>query len=153
MATTDSMDRAPALHRRALRPTAPTVAEILERQGVQRRMAKAWIRRRLFNPVSRFWQLVAGRFGLDHCVPEHELVSDFFQARCTDDVVDGLHQYMKMRGATAGWSRLIHPSSAKVLRVYGRLRRRVGHSQVPAEVLEKRTVVSGRVQACPKSNG
>lgn len=124
------VDSKPVRFQPDLGPNAPTVAELLERQGVGSGMADAWIRHQIFHPLSRFWQAVACRAGFDYCVPEHDLVHDFAQARCTDDIVDALHQYQKMRGmgSASGWASLIRPTSARVLRAYWRLRSHSGGS-------------------------
>ena len=99
-----------------------SVGELLESRGIRGNKAERWIRRRLFSHFARVWQAIASRTGIDYFVAEHGLVNDFFQARCTDDVVDGLHQYLKMRGESRSWCRLIRPSPEKVLRTYWKLR-------------------------------
>lgn len=102
----------------------PTVSELLARDGVPRSQAEGWIRTRLFSPVSRFCLVLGGSLGFDYGVPEHELVDDFSQARCTDDVIDSMHQYYKMRCENSVWSRLVRPNRDSVLKLYWRIRGR-----------------------------
>jgi hypothetical protein len=102
----------------------PTVAELLVQEGVPLSQVEGWIRRRLFSPLSRFCQVAGGSLGLDYGVPEHELVDDFSRARCTDDVIDSLHQYYKIRCSDSFLGRLLRPNKNSVLKQYWRIRSR-----------------------------
>jgi hypothetical protein len=100
------------------------VEELLALEGVPHSQVERWIWRRLFSPLSRFCQIAGGFLGLDHGLPEHELVDDFSRARCTDDVIDSLHQYYKMRCADSFLGRLLRPNRKSVLKQYWRIRSR-----------------------------
>jgi hypothetical protein len=104
----------------------PTVSELLARDGVPQSQTEGWIRTRLFSPLARFCLVLGGSLGLDYGVPESGLVDDFSQARCTDDVIDSMHQYYKMRGRNSLWGRLLCPKQDFILKHYWRIRRRTG---------------------------
>lgn len=101
------------------------VEQLLAFDGIPREQADLWIRVRLFGRFSRCVQAAVSALGIDHCIPELQLVRDFSEARCTEDVIDALHQHQKMRVLGTLIGGLMRPNHSRVLRTYWRLRYRV----------------------------
>lgn len=101
----------------------PTVMELLALKGIPAHRAERWIKRNLFNVVARRYQDLRSGLGSRRGLPEHEMIRDFARAQCTEDVIDCLHQYQKMRGEPGFWTNLVGAHHGKVLKVYWRLRR------------------------------
>lgn len=102
---------------------SPTVVELLALKGIPADQAELWIRRELFNVVARCFQDLWSGLGAQQGLHEHELIRDFARCQCTEDVIDSLHQYQKMRGEPGIWRNLLGAHHGKVLKVYWRLRR------------------------------
>ena len=106
------------------REIRPTVEQLLGFEGITREQADLWIRVSLFGRFSLCVQAAVSALGIDYCIPEMQLVRDFSEARCTEDVINGLHQYRKMRVPGTLIGGLMRPHHGSVLRTYWRLRYR-----------------------------
>ena len=124
-------DRSLASFREARGEIRLTVGKLLEREGIPPDRTDVWIRERLFGRVSRLLLAAGGVFGFDYGIPEQELVRDFAEATCTEDVIDSLHEYGKTRGRLTLFGHFVRPDRGKSLKFYWGIRRRAAKSCSP----------------------